>query len=153
MAWTDRLAADPLPWLLEPDAPAVRAAALQRLLDRAPDDPDVVQARAAAMRCDPIAATLAGQSDEGWWVKPGPGYAPKYTGTVWALIFLDQMGADAADERVQRGCDYVLRWVPTVVGWVRVLGFAQGAQPASVCGHPLPERQPRPGSDRLRPPA
>ena len=47
------------------------------------------------MRSDPIAAILAAQSPEGWWVKPGPGYAPKYTGTVWSLIFLDQLGADA----------------------------------------------------------
>ena len=65
------------------------------------------------MRTDPIAATLAAQSPEGWWVKPGPGYAPKYTGTVWSLIFLDQLGADPADERVQRACDYVLRMNPT----------------------------------------
>ena len=30
MAWTDRLVADPVPWLLDPDTPAVRAATLQR---------------------------------------------------------------------------------------------------------------------------
>ena len=68
------------------------------------------------MRSGPIAAILAGQSDDGWWVTPGPGYGPKYTGTVWSLIFLDQLGADAADERVQRACRYVLRWVPTSSG-------------------------------------
>ena len=116
MVWTDRLAADPVPWLLEPDTPAVRAATLQRLLARPADDPEVVGAREAAMRSGPIAAILAGQSDDGWWVKPGPGYGPKYTGTVWSLVFLDQLGADAADERVQRACRYVLRWVPTSSG-------------------------------------
>ena len=116
MAWLDRLRADPLPWLLEPDSPAVRAATLQRLLDRPADDPDVVEARREAMAADPIAAILAAQSPEGWWVKPGPGYAPKYTGTVWSLIFLDQLGADPADERVQRGCAYVLEHCPTSAG-------------------------------------
>ncbi len=116
MTWIDRLRADPRPWLLDPETPPVRAAALQRLLDRPDDDPDVVSARAAAMACDPIAATLAAQSPEGWWVKPGPGYAPKYTGTVWSVIFLDQLGADPADERIQRACEYVLRMTPTTSG-------------------------------------
>jgi len=63
-----------------------------RLLGRPPDDPEVVAARAAAMATDPIRAILAAQHADGWWVKPGPGYAPKYTGTVWEVIFLDQLG-------------------------------------------------------------
>ena len=49
MTWSDSLNADPLPWLLETDPPAVRAAALQALLDRPSDDPEVVAARTAAM--------------------------------------------------------------------------------------------------------
>src|SRR5438093_6562727 len=32
----------------------------------------------------------------------------KYTGTVWSLMFLDQMGADPRDRRIQRACRYVL---------------------------------------------
>lgn len=130
MAWTDHLAADPLPWLLEPDTPAVRAATLQRLLDRPADDPEVAAAREAAMRTGPIAAILDGQSEDGWWVKPGPGYGPKYTGTVWSLIFLDQMGADPADERVQRACRYVLRWVPTSSGGFGCSGSHKERNPA-----------------------
>lgn len=129
MTWTDRLRGDPLPWLLDPQTPAVRAAALVRLRDRSPDDPEVVGARAEAMRTDPIAATLAAQSPEGWWVKPGPGYAPKYTGTVWSLIFLDQLGADPEDERVQRACDYVLRMNPTSSGGLGCSGSHVEAQP------------------------
>lgn len=105
-----------LEWLLEPDNPAVRAAALQRLLGRGPDDPEVTAARAAAMGADPIAAILAAQHPQGWWVKPGAGYAPKYQGTVWQVIFLDQLGADPDDERIRRGCDYLLRWSPTSSG-------------------------------------
>jgi hypothetical protein len=41
-------------------------------------------------------------------VKPGPGYSPKYRSTIWQLIFLDQLGADAGDSRVRTACDYVL---------------------------------------------
>jgi len=60
------------------------------------------------MLVDPIAAILANQHPDGWWVKPGHGYAPKYTGTVWSVILLDRMGADGHDPRVVRGCGYVL---------------------------------------------
>lgn len=129
MSWIDRLQGDPLPWLLDPADPAVRAATLERLLDRPVDDPDVVAARAAAMTRDPIAGILAAQSDQGWWVKPGPGYSPKYTGTVWSLIFLDQLGADPADPRIQRACEYVLRWCPTRSGGLGCSGAQKEAAP------------------------
>jgi hypothetical protein len=127
--WTDVLTGDPVPWLLDAGNPAVRAAALQRLLHRPPDDPDVVEARARAMRADPIAAIMAAQSSDGWWVKPGPGYGPKYTGTVWNLVFLDQLGADPQDEGVQRGCEYVLRWTATDAGGLGCSGSAKERTP------------------------
>lgn len=116
MAWTDHLRADPLPWLLDDDTPAVRAATLQRLLDQPADDAAVRRARKAAMGVDPIAAILAAQDPRGWWVKPGPGYGPKYMGTVWSLVFLDQLGADPDHPQVRLACDYVLRWCPTSSG-------------------------------------
>lgn len=107
-AWRSALRGDPLPWLLERDHPAVRHLALIHLLDEPPDAPVVRRARAAAMRADPIAAILAAQDPEGWWVHPDARYAPKYTGWFWPLIFLEQMGADPHDRRVQRACDYAL---------------------------------------------
>ncbi|MDP2937519.1 MAG: hypothetical protein Q8O86_13625 [Dehalococcoidia bacterium] len=99
--WLAALNGDPLPWLLEDNTPAVQHMALRLLLDRSPDDPAVRQARAAAMRTGPIAAILGAQNPGGYWLKPGPGYGPKYTGTVWQLVFLDQMGADGTDQRIQ----------------------------------------------------
>jgi hypothetical protein len=107
-AWLSMLKEDPLPWLLEESTPAVRHLALRQILDQPEDAPEVRQACAAAMRADPIAAILAAQQPAGFWVKPGPGYTPKYRGTVWQLIFLDQMGADGSDAQVQAACDYVL---------------------------------------------
>jgi hypothetical protein len=107
-AWQAALKADPLAWLLEAQTPAVRHLALRQLLDEPEDAPAVQQARAAAMQTDPIASILAAQQALGFWVKPGPGYAPKYRGTVWQLTFLDQLGADGSDARVQAACDYVL---------------------------------------------
>lgn len=129
---------DLVTWLLEPDQPAVRAAALQRLLGRPPQDPEVVQARAAAMRTDPIAAILAAQQPDGWWTKPGPGYSPKYRGTVWQVIFLDQLGADPADERVRRACAYLLDHTATSAGGFGISGAArQKAPPPSSIAHCL----------------
>ncbi len=106
--WLGMLKEDSLPWLLQGDTPAVRHLALQKLLDQPKDGPLVQQARAAAMQTDPIASILAAQQSEGFWVKPGPGYTPKYRGTVWQLIFLDQLGADGIDPRIQAACEYVL---------------------------------------------
>ena len=122
MSWLEHLRADPLPWLVSEESPAVRAAALQRLLGMAPDSPEVRAARTAAMEADPIKSILAAQDPAGWWAKPGPGYAPKYRGTVWQVIFLDQLGADGEHPQVARACDYVLQWGQSVSG-----GFAASA--------------------------
>jgi hypothetical protein len=106
--WLGWLQADPIPWLLEPTTPAVRHMALRDLLERPASDADVIAALHSAMCADPIASILAAQHPEGYWEKPGPGYATKYRGTVWQLIFLDQLGADPSDDRIRRACAYVL---------------------------------------------
>jgi hypothetical protein len=129
MTWFDHVRADPLPWLLSEDDPAVRAAALQRLLDHPPDAPQVRRARAAAMDADPIASILAAQDPGGWWAKPGPGYGPKYRGTVWQVIFLDQLGADGDHPRVARACDYVLDWCPSSSGGFGASGVGREVRP------------------------
>jgi hypothetical protein len=94
--------AAPIEWLLEDDNPAVRHATLRNLLDRPADDPEVSAARSAAMSADPIASILAAQQPDGFWEKPGAGYATKYRGTVWQLIFLDQLYADPLHPGVVR---------------------------------------------------
>ena len=133
-SWAAELGSNPLEWLLEPDDPAVRASALERLLDRPTDDADVVTARFAAMAVDPIAGILAAQDPAGWWVKPGPGYSPKYTGTVWNLIFLAQLGADASDPGIQRACEYVMSYTATPAGGFGCSGSGveRPAPPSSV---------------------
>jgi hypothetical protein len=128
-AWKQALRADPVDWLLEPGDPAVRHLALRQLLDRPADDPDVVDSARAAMAANPIAAILAAQHPDGYWEKPGPGYATKYRGTVWQLIFLDQLGADPDDERVRRACGYVLAHNPTSNGGFGMSGAATPAAP------------------------
>lgn len=110
MTWKTVLNDDPVPWLLEPDPdnPGVRYFALRELLDRPEDDPEVQAARVAIMTTGPVPAILDAQYPDGYWVKPGGGYSPKYRSTVWQIIFLAELGADPSDERVRRGCEYLL---------------------------------------------
>jgi hypothetical protein len=100
---------DPLSWLLEPDDPGVRYLVLRDLLDRPADDPDLLAARRLAHTEGPIAAVLDAMAPEGFWVKSGPGYNPKYRSTVWAILLLAQLGARVEeDERIGRACAYLL---------------------------------------------
>lgn len=108
--WRSVLNDDPTPWLLEPDPdnPGVRYFALRDLFDRPEQDPEVQAARVAIMTTGPVPAILDAQYPDGYWVKPGGGYSPKYRSTVWQILFLAELGADPSDERVRRGCDYLL---------------------------------------------
>ncbi len=129
--WKAVLNDDPVPWLLQNDDPAVRHLTLRLLLNRPQGDPALREAQDAAMRSDPIAAILAAQHPDGYWVKPGPGYSPKYRGTVWQLIFLDQLGADPRDPRVHLACDYILSHSQAATGGFSISGRRGEAPPPS----------------------
>lgn len=108
MSWQNQLNGDPLTWLLETHEAGVRYLALRDLLGRPLTDPELRSAQVAAHAEGPIAPILAEMNDAGYWAKPGPGYNPKYRGTVWSIITLAQLGASAAqDERIVRACAYV----------------------------------------------
>ena len=96
-------------WLLESPMPGVRYLALRDLLRLPADDPELCRARQAAHREGPIATILEGMQPAGYWVRPGPGYNPKYRSTVWALILLAQLGGRLEeDERIGLACAYLL---------------------------------------------
>jgi hypothetical protein len=131
---------DVVAWLLEPDRrnPGPRFFALRDLLDRPSDDPDLVEARRAVMTSGPVPTILKGQSPEGWWEKPGPGYATKYRGTVWQLIQIERLGADPADERVQKACAYVVEHAQASNGGFSASGVVRSdAPPPSYAIHCL----------------
>ena len=135
--WLETFGAETLDWLLEPSEPAVRHRALVDLLDRSADDPDVRASLVDAMATEPIASILRHQKPDGHWEKPGPGYATKYRGTVWQLLFLDQLGADPADPRVGRACDYVLANTAAAGGGFGASGAYAGPPPPSSVIHCL----------------
>jgi hypothetical protein len=97
-------------WLLESDRkqPGVRYFALRDLMNLPDDDFELRSAKEANMANGPVQAILAAQNPDGYWVKPGTGYSPKYTGTIWQLIFLSQFGADGTDKRIRKACEYAL---------------------------------------------
>lgn len=96
-------------WLLEPCDPGVRYLALRDLLDKPEFDAELLEARRAAHQNGPIAKLLEKMKPEGYWVKPGPGYSPKFRSTVWSLIMLAQMGARLdMDRRIATAVRYYL---------------------------------------------
>jgi hypothetical protein len=103
--WKKLLKTDPTDWLLEDDKnqPAVRYYTLRDILGRVGNDKEVKAAKASIMTSGPVPVILAAQHPEGYW-----GERPRYTGTMPALVFLGQLGADGADPRIRAGCEFLL---------------------------------------------
>jgi len=83
--------------------PAIRYYTLRDILGRDENDKEVKAAKAAIMASGLVPVILAAQHTEGYW-----GEHPRYTGTVPALVFLAQFGADGADPRIRAGCSFLL---------------------------------------------
>lgn len=96
-------------WLLDPSDPGARYLAMRDVLRKPKDDPEFIQARLAAHMNGPIASILDKMDPLGFWERSGAGYNPKYRSTVWALIFLAQLGASVElDSRIKTACDYLI---------------------------------------------
>ncbi len=109
MTWQSQLRGDSLSWLLEKDSPTVRYLALRDLVDDGTVSTEQYKARKEAYADGPIPKILGKMSKDGYWVRPGSGYNPKYRSAVWSLLMLAQLGADAdADKRISRACAYIL---------------------------------------------
>ncbi len=109
MDWRKNLKADPLPWLLEENDPGARYLALRDVVSLSDHDPNLIAARKAAHLHGPIATILTEMNPDGYWIKPGPGYLPKYRSLVWSLILLASLGANMKeDARIQKAVDYCL---------------------------------------------
>ena len=126
--WRDLIKNDPLPWLLEPDLenPAVRYLALRDLESLPQDSTELIQAKARTFSGGTIANILAKQRPDGYWVKPGGGYGPKFTGSVWSLTTLAQAGADRTEPKVLRAAEYILEHTLSAVGWFSYNGSDHG---------------------------
>ncbi len=109
MSWQTQLKGDSVSWLLESDSPGVRYLALRDLLGLSAEDAELKSARRKAHKDGPIAIVLSNIEKDGYWVKAGPGYNPKYRSTVWSMILLAQLGASVTeDKRIEQACQYLL---------------------------------------------
>ena len=97
-----------LDWLLETSDPAVRAATLTSLCQKSENDPEVLTTRKAMMASVPIAKILSLQNPDGSWGLEERFYDDKYTGSVWTLLTLAELGADPEDPRIHRACEFIL---------------------------------------------
>lgn len=123
MTWQDQLNGDSVAWLLEEEEPGVRYLALRDLLDLPADDPELRAAQELAHRQGPIAMILDAMEAEGYWVKAGPGYVPKYRSSVWSLMLLAQLGATVAlDARIELACRYLCAHALTDQGQFTISG-------------------------------
>jgi len=109
MDWKDNLNGNPIDWLLNSSIPEIRDMTLGDLLDVPLNDPRRRTARQEALSSGNTGLVLSHMEPEGYWVKPGPGYSPKYKSTVWAVTLLGQLGAQVTDDpRIHTACLYVL---------------------------------------------
>ncbi|MDD5704114.1 MAG: nitrogen fixation protein NifH [Dehalococcoidales bacterium] len=97
----------PETWLLESGDISTRYLALRDLGAADSKEFNIIKER--AHKEGAIAQVLTKMDKEGYWEQPGPGYYPKYTGTVWSVILLAQLGASAEmDSRIGKACAYLL---------------------------------------------
>jgi hypothetical protein len=106
--WRAALCDDPVPWLLEPENPAVRYWTLTDILDRPEDDREVLDARAAVAQQPLMQELFASQHPEGHW---GDDETKPYTaqGTLGVLIMLHTLAAGPG-ECTAAGCESFLRY-------------------------------------------
>ncbi len=112
-------------WLLEPTDIGIRYLTMRDFIQTEPDIINTV--RIAAHTEGPIAQVMKHMFKEGYWEKSGAGYYPKYTGTVWSIILLAQLGASIeVDERIATACSYLLEHALTQDGHFTVNGLPSG---------------------------
>ena len=129
MNWLGRLNANPIPWLLEEDDanPGVRYFTLLELSGDKMEQSQVGAARDRVMQSGAVPVILQAQLPEGNWIDRKSVYNPKYRATVWSVCMLAQLGADGADPRIAKACDYVLEHAHSRYG-----GFSVDDSPAGM---------------------
>jgi hypothetical protein len=112
-------------WLLEPEDIGVKYLSSRDLVETKIAEYAAIQKKAHSE--GPIGLVLRRMNQEGYWEGPGPGYYPKYTGSVWSVILLAQLGATIkADKRVETACSYVLDHMLARDGQFTANGLASG---------------------------
>lgn len=110
-----RVPAETIEWLLEAENPAVAVMTRRTLLGE--EDSDASTALWGRRNTyAPVTSILDAQHDDGSWDEPGRDYQ-KYRGSLWQVVFLGELWADCADERVSRGAEYAFSRQKPNGGW------------------------------------
>jgi len=111
-------------WLVENASPPVRYLTHEQILKADPQSPSMQELWRGVEGSREADEILALQNEDGSWFsggpwgprgyrrQTGPGYTasrPKFVTTAWILPYLGEMGFTAADERIRRGCEYMLQ--------------------------------------------
>lgn len=116
-----------LQWLTEPDDPGMRYLALRDLYELPKSAPTLTTAAEQAHREGQIHTVLDAMHPEGYWGEPSAGYYPKYTGSVWSILLLAQLGASVAmDQRILTACEYLMQHALTDNGIFSITGSPSG---------------------------
>ncbi len=105
--WNKIRKEDPIPWLLEEENPSVRYFTLKDILDKPEDDRDVQAAREGIMRTGIVPRILEKQRESAYLQAYPRFYTAKYTGLVWSLLTLAELGATAVPQ-IKEQCEYLL---------------------------------------------
>jgi len=101
------LKADPTIWLLEEENPSVRYFTLKDILDKPENDPEVQKAKCKIMQSGIVPEILRKQQEADYLRSYPRFYTAKYTGLVWQLLVLAEMGA-CANSQIKEQCEYIL---------------------------------------------
>jgi hypothetical protein len=103
------LKADPTEWLLEPSNPSVRYWTLIDILDKEPDDADVLKAQESIATSEPVKTILAAQEPDGYWCNADDMYLPKYKATTHQLLILAELGATRTPA-IEKAVEHIYRF-------------------------------------------
>ncbi len=87
--------------------PSVRYFALVDLLEKPETSSEVIGAKNQIMEAGVVPKILSKQTEQGFWDAPDRYYTAKYTGTVWQLLILAELGANPKDERIKKACEFI----------------------------------------------
>ena len=93
-----------LQWLLDPQNPSVRYHTLVDVSGYAPESKNAIEARNRILRHSVVKRIMSGQSKAGFWPQRDTCDSPRFTGALWALTLLGEMGV-VPGLRVKKECE------------------------------------------------
>lgn len=99
---------DTLEWLLETDNPSIRYFTLTKLLNKFEGDSEVIDAKSNIMNTGVVSLILGQQNCNGYWGDPQRFYTDKYSGSVWQLLILAELGATIDNPQIAKACEFIL---------------------------------------------